>query len=92
MDEIRILGIVGSLRKGSYNRLALKAAQGLMPSGAVLNLIELQEDLWYDCLDSDKMSTFDVVCQKKYLTDPAMMNLPKVVRLKKFLAGAPPRK
>jgi len=57
-----------------------------------LNLIELQEDLWYDCLDSDKMSTFDVVCQKKYLTDPAMMNLPKVVRLKKFLAGAPPRK
>jgi len=41
MDEIRILGIVGSLRKGSYNRLALKAAQGLMPSGAVLNLIEL---------------------------------------------------
>lgn len=41
MDEIKILGIVGSLRKTSYNRAALKAAQGLMPTGAVLNLIEL---------------------------------------------------
>jgi len=41
MDEIEILGIVGSLRKESYNRLALKAAQELAPEGAVLNLIEL---------------------------------------------------
>ncbi|HUX65170.1 NAD(P)H-dependent oxidoreductase [Sulfuricella sp.] len=41
MDVIKILGIVGSLRKGSYNRFALKAAQELVPGGAVLNLIEL---------------------------------------------------
>jgi chromate reductase len=41
MGEIRILGIVGSLRKDSYNRLALKAAQELVPDGVVLNLIEL---------------------------------------------------
>jgi chromate reductase len=41
MDEIKILGIVGSLRKDSYNRFALKAAQELVPDGAVLNLIEL---------------------------------------------------
>lgn len=41
MDAITILGIVGSLRKDSYNRSALKAAQGLVPDGAVLNLIEL---------------------------------------------------
>lgn len=41
MDEINILGIVGSLRKDSYNRHALKAAQELVPNGAVLNLIEL---------------------------------------------------
>jgi len=41
MDVIKILGIVGSLRKGSYNRFALKAAQELVPDGAVLNLIEL---------------------------------------------------
>jgi chromate reductase len=41
MNEIQILGIVGSLRKGSYNRFALEAAQQLVPDGVVLNLIEL---------------------------------------------------
>ncbi len=41
MDQTKILGIVGSLRKGSYNHLALKAAQELVPKGAVLNLVEL---------------------------------------------------
>ena len=41
MAEMEILGIVGSLRKDSYNRAALKAAQALMPKGAVLNLVEL---------------------------------------------------
>lgn len=41
MDKINILGIVGSLRKDSYNRSALKAAQEMVPDGAVLNLIEL---------------------------------------------------
>ena len=41
MDEIKILGIVGSLRKGSYNHFALKAAQELVPDGAVLSLVKL---------------------------------------------------
>lgn len=40
MEELEI-GIVGSLRKGSYNHLALRAAQELVPDGAVLYLIEL---------------------------------------------------
>lgn len=41
MNEIKIPGIVGSLRKDSYNHFALKAAQELLPDGATLNLIEL---------------------------------------------------
>ena len=41
MVKIEILGIVGSLRKDSYNRYALQAAQALTPPEAVLNLIEL---------------------------------------------------
>ena len=41
MNEIKILGIVGSLRKDSYNHFALKVAQELVPDGAVLNLFEL---------------------------------------------------
>jgi chromate reductase len=41
MNEIKILGIVGSLRKDSYNHFALKAAQELLPAGVSLDLIEL---------------------------------------------------
>jgi chromate reductase, NAD(P)H dehydrogenase (quinone) len=43
VNEIKILGIVGSLRRDSYNHFALKAAQDLLPDGAVLNLIELHD-------------------------------------------------
>lgn len=32
-----------------------------------LEFIELQEDIWYYCIDTLKMSTFDTVCKKKYL-------------------------
>lgn len=34
-----------------------------------LDFIEFQEDIWFYCLDTLKMSTFDIVCKKKYLTD-----------------------
>lgn len=43
MSETRILGIVGSLRKGSYNRMALKTAQESMPEGSTLHLFDLHE-------------------------------------------------
>lgn len=48
MDRIEILGIVGSLRKDSYNRLALRAAQELLPGEVALNLIELHGIPIYD--------------------------------------------
>ncbi len=38
---ITILGIAGSLRKGSYNRAALRAAQQLAPSDARIEIFEL---------------------------------------------------
>lgn len=34
-----------------------------------LNFIELQEDIWFYCLDTLKMSTFETVCLKKYLDE-----------------------
>jgi len=43
MANIKILGIAGSLRKGSFNRLALKAAQGLVPAGASLESLDLPD-------------------------------------------------
>ena len=41
MDQVRILGIAGSLRKGSYNRAALRAATFLKPEDAILDILEL---------------------------------------------------
>lgn len=42
MDKpIRILGIAGSLRRDSYNRAALRAAQKLAPEDAVVDIFEL---------------------------------------------------
>lgn len=40
-DLLKILGIAGSLRKGSYNRAALRAAQELLPRNANLEIFEL---------------------------------------------------
>jgi chromate reductase len=41
MDGINILGIAGSLRRASYNRAALRAAQGLLPQNARMEIFEL---------------------------------------------------
>src|SRR4029450_7709855 len=38
---IRILGIAGSLRRGSYNRAALRAATELAPKGVTVETFEL---------------------------------------------------
>ncbi len=43
MANIKILGIAGSLRKGSFNHMALKAAQGLAPADAALEAFDLPE-------------------------------------------------
>lgn len=43
MAKLEILGIVGSLRKDSYNHAALRAARELMPDGAELNLYLLHD-------------------------------------------------
>jgi chromate reductase len=40
-DSVRILGIAGSLRKGSYNRSALQAAANLVPQDSSLDIFDL---------------------------------------------------
>jgi chromate reductase, NAD(P)H dehydrogenase (quinone) len=39
--SVRILGIPGSLRKASFNRAALRAAQELVPAEATLEIVDL---------------------------------------------------
>ena len=43
MATIKILGIAGSLRKASFNKMALKAAQSLVPAGATLEILDLPD-------------------------------------------------
>jgi len=43
-----IAGIAGSLRRGSYNRALLRAAAELMPEGAVLRVLSIDEVPLYD--------------------------------------------
>lgn len=40
-DKIRILGISGSLREGSYNTAALRAAAGLAPENAEFEIFDI---------------------------------------------------
>jgi 4-hydroxy-4-methyl-2-oxoglutarate aldolase len=39
-----------------------------------LDWIEEQEDIWFDCIDRRKWSTYDTVCLKKYLDEPGSNN------------------
>ncbi len=41
-NPLTILGIAGSLRKASYNRAALRAAQQLVPGVAVIEIFDLE--------------------------------------------------
>jgi len=48
MTPIRVLGISGSLRAGSYNRALLRAARELAPSGIELTELDLSPIPFYD--------------------------------------------
>lgn len=41
MKTIRVLGIAGSLRKGSYNQMLLEAAQEAVPAGMQLEIFDI---------------------------------------------------
>jgi len=36
-----------------------------------VEFIELQESIWFDCIDRKKLSTFETVCLRKFVNDPA---------------------
>lgn len=48
-----------------------------------LKFIEFQEDIWYYCIDTLKMSTYDTVCLKKYL-DGGLIDEKMLIKLKEF--------
>lgn len=62
MADIRILGLSGSLRKGSYNTAALRAAAGLLPEGASMEIADLSEIPVYN--EDVKVQGFPPAVQK----------------------------
>ena len=61
---MKILGISGSLRKASYNRMALLAAKALLPAGAQLEIFDLDDIPIYN-QDLDATPPARVVAFKK---------------------------
>lgn len=49
-----------------------------------LEFIELQEDVWYFCMDAHKMSTYEIVCEKKYLKEDGLIDKNKLEALSTF--------
>jgi len=47
-STLHVLGIAGSLRKGSYNAAALRAAQALAPEGVAIEAAEIGDIPLYD--------------------------------------------
>ena len=53
-EKVKILGIAGSLRKGSFNQSALRAAADLVPDGAEIEIYDIDGFPGYNQdLDSD---------------------------------------
>lgn len=73
MDGVKILGIVGSLRKDSYNRSALKAAEELVPDGTVLELIELKGIPVFDQDDEMAMPASVLEFKRRILAADAIL-------------------
>lgn len=63
-SELRVLGIAGSLRAGSYNRGLLRAAQELAPAGMSIAIFDLGEIPLYNA-DTEARAFPDSVVQLK---------------------------
>ena len=49
-----------------------------------LHFIELQEDIWYYCLDTLKWTTYKTICEKAYLKDKSVLPPSMIERLKEY--------
>jgi len=49
-----------------------------------LEFMELQEDIWYYCLDTLKWSTYETICLKKYLTDKSVLPSVLIEKLEEY--------
>ncbi len=77
-ETIKILGIAGSLRQASFNRAALRAAQGLLPAGVTLELFDLAVIPMFN-QDTEAQPAAEVVQFKKRIraADAVLISTPE---------------
>jgi chromate reductase len=76
--KIKILGIAGSLRKGSYNQSALKAAVGLVPEGAEIEFYDIDGFPGYNQdMDADPPAKVTEFKQKIREADAILFSSPE---------------
>jgi chromate reductase, NAD(P)H dehydrogenase (quinone) len=56
-NTVRVLGIAGSLRRGSYNQAALRAAKSLSPEGMEIDIFDNLGDIPLFNQDDEKESS-----------------------------------
>lgn len=75
---IRVIGFAGSLRKQSYNRALLRAAQELLPAGMKLETVELNAlPLFNEDQEFDPPAAVQVFCQKIRQADALLIATPE---------------
>jgi chromate reductase, NAD(P)H dehydrogenase (quinone) len=68
-DTIHVLGIAGSLRRGSYNRLLVRAAQRLAPAGLVVHEFDLADVPLFDADVEQRGDPEGVVAWKRAIRE-----------------------
>ena len=77
-EPIQILGIPGSLRKASYNRAALVAAQDLLPVGVKLEIADLADlPLFNEDLETSPTPALTAFKQKIRAADAILFATPE---------------
>jgi chromate reductase, NAD(P)H dehydrogenase (quinone) len=76
---VKILGIAGSLRKGSYNRAALRAAQRLVPSNTTIEIFQSLADipLYNQDLDDPPPKSVQILKEKIQASDAILFVTPE---------------
>lgn len=74
MESIKIIGLTGSLRKGSYNRGALRAAKELMPEGSELEILDLSAVPFFNQdMESGELPESVLELRRKFIAADAVL-------------------
>src|SRR3954463_7189547 len=83
---MNVIGISGSLRKGSFNTAALRAAQGLAPEGMTIEVAQIGDLPLYN--DDVRAAGFPPPAQRPRAPPPPAAPHPPPERLRAQLAAA----